>query len=371
MTERVVVSSYLLSRSVTIGEPFERNIKIDNQTSRYLPSSRLFLDDSTYNSVSSVQVPDIQPFQSKTVTIKYNIKGGITIDSLPSFDIVAYNGTKYKFSSSMMDFTRYFYEIRPPSTEIPKLNILLFGLAGATKSSFLNSIFTLLNRDNPTSIITRTGAGGAAHHNTTTLAKFELEYTNIVLWDTWGLTQKNYDGGELEYILQGLLPSKWEMNYKIAEEIEAINANNTSKSQRRIHCVLFFIPQAVLNDPNQGNTRKLISENFELISKKGYNPLLLLTRVDEFNTKIRAAPNDNYPEVQELRRNAANLLNIAERRVFYNLNYISESTRNFEIDKLNYKILEEATKCAQEYIKSPSFSLNSSTTAKQVRNFVW
>jgi len=100
--------------------------------------------------------------------------------------------------------------------------------------------------------------------------------------------------------------------------------------------------------------------------------LLLLTRVDEFHAKIRAAPNVNYPEVQQLRRNAANLLNIAERRVFYNLNYISESTRNFEIDKLNYSILEEATKCAKEYIRSPYFSLNTTTKQEEsTQNFVW
>jgi len=174
---------------------------------------------------------------------------------------------------------------------------------------------------------------------------------------------------EGEGILQGNLPSNWDMSDKISDHIEAIDANRTSKKDRRIHSVLFFIPQAVVSDPNQEKTRKLISENFEIISKKGYNPLLLLTRVDEINNKIRSAPNINYPEVQELKQKAGGLLNIAERRVFYNLNYISEKTRNFEIDKLNYSILEEATKCASEYIRSPYFSNN--TTAKQARNFVW
>jgi len=162
------------------------------------------------------------------------------------------------------------------------------------------------------------------------------------------------------------------MNNKIEGFLEAIEANKTSRSNRRIHCVLFFIPQAVLLDPNQEKTRKLISDNFEVISKKGYNPMLLLTRVDEMHAKIRTAPNSNYPEVQELKQKAANLLNIAERRVFYNLNYISEKTRNFDIDKLNYSILEEATKCSIEYIRSPYFSLN--TTIKQeesTQNFVW
>ena len=89
-----------------------------------------------------------------------------------------------------------------PNCGSDRLNILLFGLAGATKSSFLNSVFTLLDRDQ-TQIIHKAISGGSGDHVTVKLERHQLEGTNINLWDCWGLTQKTFKGNELDMILDG------------------------------------------------------------------------------------------------------------------------------------------------------------------------
>ena len=79
-----------------------------------------------------------------------------------------------------------------------KADILLFGLAGSGKSSFINSAITAMNHtDTP---ITKAVAGGHEKSVTTDLKSWSLprikdkKLCNYRLWDTWGLGPKNYQG---------------------------------------------------------------------------------------------------------------------------------------------------------------------------------
>ena len=59
------------------------------------------------------------------------------------------------------------------------------------------------------------------------------------------------------------------MSDKIEDEFEILNEGESTKSTRKIHGVLFFIPQATLNDPNQSQTRELIKQNFASMVSRG------------------------------------------------------------------------------------------------------
>ena len=103
----------------------------------------------------------------------------------------------------IVDFVGKFSKVKPhPNCGSDRINILLFGLAGSTKSSFLNSVFTLLN-NNQSQILHKAISGANVNYVTVKLERHKLEGTNINLWDCWGLTQKTFKGNELDMILDG------------------------------------------------------------------------------------------------------------------------------------------------------------------------
>ncbi len=70
------------------------------------------------------------------------------------------------------------------------------GPAGAGKSSFVQTLLTLLSCDvHPKT--NQCKVGGGAMHCTTALRSFKLERINARLWDTWGLTEETYRGMEV------------------------------------------------------------------------------------------------------------------------------------------------------------------------------
>lgn len=164
-------------------------------------------------------------------------------------------------------------------------NILLFGLAGSTKSSFVNSCLSLLSDR----IMNSAAVGGSSTHITQKLLAYNLADLDpaikCTLWDTWGLTPTTYQGTELEDILLGKLPSGYSMHKAVSNSSETLVALSDTENfkARRIHSIIFFIPGATVLDPSlhssafmQQSIRALNS-----IIQKGYNPIILLTKVDE------------------------------------------------------------------------------------------
>jgi len=224
------------------------------------------------------------------------------------------------------------------------LNILLFGLAGATKSSFVNSILTLLSRE--MKIINSAAYGGGDRHATTSFGRYRLSNAipklKVNLWDTWGLTPKTYQGNELEDIIGGRIPNGFKMLEAVDGCADKIKLYSGTAESRRIDCVLFFIPQGALTDPSQEPIRRAIGFFFAKFVHNGYNPMLMLTRVDEINESVRQNTSQVYKELEELKDKASKLLNIPPLSIFYNVNYVKEIEKTFEIDRLNFLILDEA-----------------------------
>eukprot|EP01125_Pyxidicula_operculata_P001086 TRINITY_DN10979_c0_g1_i1.p1 TRINITY_DN10979_c0_g1~~TRINITY_DN10979_c0_g1_i1.p1 ORF type:complete len:181 (-),score=21.13 TRINITY_DN10979_c0_g1_i1:19-561(-) len=161
---------------------------------------------------------------------------------------------------------------------------------------------------------------------------------------------KKYQGKELDYILDGKLPVNWDMK-KVPDEL-LLQKGCIGAHERRIHCVLFFMPQSTLNDPNQVSFRNLVKQNYEFISKKAnLNPILILSRVDEVCSEIRSDHTKNKNDIEALKKKAATLLNIPQNRIFHNLNYTLETKKTFIIDVINSIILEQALKSAHSYVE--------------------
>jgi len=84
----------------------------------------------------------------------------------------------------------------------------------------------------------------------------------------------------------------------------------------------------------------------------GYNPLLVLTMVDELDPTIRANPSSPSAVIKGLREQAAAELGIAPRQVMYCVNYTSEERSSSAIGKNTLDILSSAVMSARDFCQS-------------------
>jgi len=243
---------------------------------------------------------------------------------------------------------RYCADLRDynPSDTDGSLNILVFGIMGAGKSSWIQTILTMLSTERGNVIQHATTVGGAASHGTTTLRSHELPGLNCTLWDTWGLSDSNYQTCELSAIVQGILPSKWEMSAVFKDHEEPILAGLRTRKFRRAHAVLFFIPFGALSDPEeQASTRN----QFHKLVALHLNPIVVLARVDELNPRVREDPFESHLDIQRARKKASDMFGIPLSRVQLAVPYFSETTRVFDLERLAYKVLELSMQAAADF----------------------
>lgn len=80
---------------------FPRLFKVQNTTGSALPATRISIVTDTYYGFSNEAVPALGPYQSATVWLTVNIRGGRTVDHVPSSLVVAVGNEKHSFCPTM------------------------------------------------------------------------------------------------------------------------------------------------------------------------------------------------------------------------------------------------------------------------------
>jgi hypothetical protein len=87
--------------------------------------------------------------------------------------------------------------------------------------------------------------GGNPDHVTLRLLCKNLAINpQIKLWDTWGVDAENYSPAQLSMLLQGRLPSNWNMQEFDAQKLTEAEA---SSGFRKPHAIVFFAPWGTLH----------------------------------------------------------------------------------------------------------------------------
>jgi len=95
------------------------------------------------------------------------------------------------------------------------------------------------------------------------------------------------------------------------------------EDDRRIHVIALVIPRGIFNEANLAEKQKILRDNIAVATSKGYNPIVIVTRMDEIS---------GVDVAFETKAKAAAFTGVSESDIFLHANYYKQDRRDTEID---------------------------------------
>lgn len=340
------------------GKTITATFHLRNPSEKAFPGGRLWVKPNSFIQLDSCAVPAIRSLNGNVRVELVFHTNRVHIDAIPTIVQMELKDTAgtVVWAGNLHQKMSFFLEplITLAADVRPFANILLFGLAGSGKSSFLNSACTLVDTSDVP--LTPAGVAQASGHVTKEVFRYAMnkynQNFNIQFVDCWGLTPDTYNDQSLDMLLSGELPTGFKSSQELKDPavLERLAAFNASKdpADRVIHAILFFVPQAMINDPAQAGPRQRLKVFYQRLASANYQPLVVISKIDEISKPFLDNPLGTYPEVEALRQKASAGLGVAPKDICFNLNYFQHAEKVFDIDRLNYRIMREALQRARD-----------------------
>jgi len=228
---------------------------------------------------------------------------------------------------------------KPPIPEIPFYNILLFGVAGSGKSSFVNSVLTTVG----TVVSSVAAVGGGTTHVTRDITRFKLsqmpglESVILNFFDIWGLDKDNFQHKMLLDVLNGTLPEGYQMKER-TRNTEELEQSLWKRNERRIHCVLTFMPAGILQSKPIVTALKA---NLQIcVSDYRIVPILVVTR---------ASTVGGQEEQNAMKKAIGMEFSLPEANIYMMDNYTTEKEKSMRVDKMVLDILVKAVENSKSF----------------------
>jgi putative ribosome biogenesis GTPase RsgA len=226
-------------------------------------------------------------------------------------------------------------------------NILIIGPLGSGKSSFINTL-SCATGGRPE--IARVSAD--RDHGTDKLQKYPIKDSSIFLWDCWGFSSKNFDGVMLNEILDGHFQSGKNMFSGFSPNSGDFNRH--PNSSQAIHNVIFVLAATDLD--NNTDFKDKIKEFADILFKKDFNPVVVITKIDLLDSTLARAPERVYSSkiISKAMYKASKLSGVSLNKIFPLKNYHFEQDRNIVMESAHQLALYHACKSAQYFPDSGS-----------------
>ena len=245
-------------------------------------------------------------------------------------------------------------------TGLKRFNILIFGLFGAGKSSFINTLHTLfgIGRDGnvgPDAIVTNAAVVGSGeeHESTSLRATYPCgKDSGWRIWDTWGLSEETYNGNQLTTMLNGLLADGFDMDThkNVVDYQEELARGKGSRRARTMHTCVFMFPYTLFSNEADVDERVTVCKGYlREFRKHGMNPIILITQADIVEAQLRVDPTRTHAKTEQLRKICSKHLGVQMGDIHLLINYTVERERSFNIDRNTYRILDAILQRATEF----------------------
>lgn len=149
----VLIQPYYLGpeSSSCVGGQGKILVKIRNETGDRLPAQPLQVVSTDYWESTRVDTPAVQPYSVQKVYIQLQARIGRKVEEVPDHVVLqlTQSGVVHNTALSFSFFNKALRQWSPRglhgASGSRNFNILLVGAAGSTKSSFINSVLTLVS----------------------------------------------------------------------------------------------------------------------------------------------------------------------------------------------------------------------------------
>jgi hypothetical protein len=246
------------------------------------------------------------------------------------------------------------------------VQVLLYGIAGAGKSTHINTQFSSIS-DNIRSVVAHRRSEG---HQTKKIAPFllfhdydKIPYKHMVFYDPYGVSVDNFAKEILERLLEGILPPSFTIlnstravkDFKRGRKAFTIDQRERSHKKRikqRMHAIVFVVTlESIYDTKSELSARMKIA--YDVAISLQYNPIILISHLP-LSTSAE--------EIANITMNVSQRTGIDVMDILPTFAYIETGEKQFEIDK-NAAIIRE--KIMYRAIDSITSSIGGITSLRQ------
>jgi GTPase SAR1 family protein len=236
-------------------------------------------------------------------------------------------------------------------------NVSLFGVPGTGKSSLLNTMISALEGGQPCAAqVVRMDSDTV----TLKLSSFPLfPGAPLYLWDTMGMKEHSYEGGELDYILLGHVKPNSKLTEVITPRSECYFRDPTFAQQ--CHCVVLVISA---QHADNATTIARLKKVRNAANRLDNIPVLVaLTQIDLFEPTLESVPDcELLPKVYENTRikqlfeNIRTNFGVNLNDIYPIRNYHSELEVNPKVDVLALTFLQRVLQVCDDLFRRTTLS---------------